>query len=245
MGRLRLLYFTMLLGVGTAGEEPRNMALITSNLWSLCFPRSFVPTYESVANATHKRIATLNKEHSKTNRGRRGYVNKPYTNLHFTAIDCAVYSSICSKESITSYPTMIMQNVNKSSEKISGPSLKSATKFINEKYFSVQVGSSYTRANPLITSVKSSQYLFSNMQDQEIQLNIGSEAVSTVSSYVPKMQKLSFLSTSEERFEDALMSLDYMLLREIPQQWSAVRTFLRCWCALIPTHVQRLIASVS
>lgn len=101
--------------------------------------RSFVPTYESVANTTLSKIAVLNNEHRKTSSGRRGYVNKPYTNLHFTAIDCATYSSICSKESITSYPTLIMQNVNRSSEKISGPSLKSATKFINEKYFSVQV----------------------------------------------------------------------------------------------------------
>lgn len=106
-----------------------------------------MPTYESVANTTVSRIAQLNKEHTKTNRGRRGYNNKPYTNLHFTALDCAEYSSICSKERINSYPTMTMQNVNGTTEMISGPSPKSATKFINEKYFRVQVQQLYLNSD--------------------------------------------------------------------------------------------------
>eukprot|EP00598_Pedospumella_elongata_P006709 CAMPEP_0184983830 /NCGR_PEP_ID=MMETSP1098-20130426/12932_1 /TAXON_ID=89044 /ORGANISM="Spumella elongata, Strain CCAP 955/1" /LENGTH=358 /DNA_ID=CAMNT_0027507715 /DNA_START=120 /DNA_END=1193 /DNA_ORIENTATION=- len=186
--------------------------------------RSFVPTYESVANTTNTRIAILNKDNTKTNSGRRGYVNKPYTNLHFTAIDCAVYSSICSKESITSYPTLIMQNVNRSSEKISGPSLKSATKFINEKYFLVQ--------------------------DQELQLNIGTVDEPKVSTYIPKAQKLSFLATPEQRFEDALASLDYMLLREIPREWSVNHTssllsFLHILTHVFPTALPHATATLS
>lgn len=46
-----------------------------------------------------------------------------------------------------------------------------------------------------------------------------------MSTYIPKAQKLSFLATPEQRFDDALASLDYMLLREIPREWSLVRTF--------------------
>lgn len=95
--------------------------------------------YESLANTTLSKIAKLNNDHRKSNRGRRSYVNKPYTSLHFTAIDCGEFSSLCSKESITSYPTLVMLNVKHAAEKIVGPNLKSATKFVNEKYFAVQV----------------------------------------------------------------------------------------------------------
>lgn len=96
-------------------------------------------TYESLANSTLGRITSLNGEHTRTKKGRRSYVNKPYVNLHFTAIDCAEFSSVCAKDSITSYPTLVMLNVKRASEKIVGPTAKSANKFISEKFFSVQV----------------------------------------------------------------------------------------------------------
>lgn len=41
--------------------------------------------------------------------------------------------------------------------------------------------------------------------------------------YVTKSEKASFGASAEERFGDALASLDYLLLREAPRVWSAVR----------------------
>ena len=73
--------------------------------------------------------------------------------------------------------------------------------------------------------IKSFTLLCFLFQDQELQLNIGPAGGPTVSIYIPKTQKLSFLATPEQRFDDALASLDYMLLREIPREWSVVCTF--------------------
>lgn len=103
--------------------------------------------YESLANTTLSKIAKLNNDHRQSSRGRRSYVNKPYTNLHFTAIDCGEFGSLCSKESVTSYPTLVMLNVKHAAEKIVGPNLKSATKFVNEKYFDVQVSPRSSRCS--------------------------------------------------------------------------------------------------
>lgn len=50
----------------------------------------------------------------------------------------------------------------------------------------------------------------------------GPKIGTAVPTYVSKPLKLSYEATAEQRFEDALMSLDYMLLREIPREWSMV-----------------------
>lgn len=44
--------------------------------------------------------------------------------------------------------------------------------------------------------------------------------------YVPKTSKRAFDATAQQRFDDALVSLDYLLLRELPREWTAVRYFM-------------------
>lgn len=68
--------------------------------------RKFAPIFISIAEKITSRIQVLNQE----------YPQHPYSNIHFYAVDCAMYKKICDANRVEYYPVVLPINFPNSNE---------------------------------------------------------------------------------------------------------------------------------